>query len=116
MGRGRPPLELESWGRTQRLLRNGKPARQLDIWWAAGVTSMRQFYAWEVPMLDDELLGKPDQPGDEWTVRVTGMRELALRVDGVSRYWSGEIEMPVAVRSQRGTAPSRGWIPEELAP
>lgn len=26
MGRGRPPLELESWGRMQRLLRNGKPA------------------------------------------------------------------------------------------
>lgn len=94
--------------------RNGELGRQLDIWWEAG--PLGRGTSWEVPWLDDEVLGRPDEEGEEWTVRVRGLPELALRVDGPTRYWAGEVTVPVPVRRQAGAVGSRGWIPEEPVP
>ena len=94
------------------ILRNGRVARRLDIWWAAGTDGERQ-HAWEVPMLDDELLAAPAHPNDEWVVRAVGAPELALRVDGVSRYWAGAVSIPVNVRLEPRQAPPRGWITDD---
>ena len=50
-----------------------------------------------------------------WTVRARGLPELALRVEGVSKYWAGEAEAEVGVRSTGAPAPSRGWVPASLS-
>ena len=96
------------------VLRNGRLARMLDIWWAAGTTTRDRQNAWEVPWLDEELLGAPDRPDDEWVIHAYSVPELALRVKDVSRYWSGRITVPVRVgQGRRRTAPPRGWINEQ---
>ena len=94
--------------------RNGELGRQLDIWWEAGTLS--QGTAWEVPWLDDDVLGRPDVEGEQWMLRVRGLPELALRVDGTTRYWEGEVTVPVQVQRRPGPAPPRGWIPADPMP
>jgi len=93
--------------------RNGQPGRMLDIWWHGGAGRFNRQHAWEVPFLDDEVLGAPDEEGDRWTLRIRGLPQLALRVRGVSKYWAGEVEVPTFIRRQRGSAGSRGWIPAD---
>jgi len=95
--------------------RNGQLGRQLDVWWEAGPDTPTLRTTWEVPFLDDEVLGQPDREDDEWTVRVRGLPELALRVDGPTKYWSGEVTVTIPVQHQAGAAPPRGWIPDEGA-
>lgn len=99
------------------VMRNGQVGRYLDIWWVGGLDVADRQLAWEVPFLDDDLLVAPDQPDDEWTVRVHSMPELALRVAGteVSKYWVGDVIAPVSVRTVGGEAPSRGWVPQSLS-
>jgi len=95
------------------LLRNGRLARQLDTWWMAGPGTRRQVFPWEVPFGDDEILTPPHRPGeDDWQFRIRSMPELALRVEGAKRYWSGDVTIPAAVTTRRGAAPPRGWIPD----
>jgi hypothetical protein len=92
------------------LLRNGELGRALDIWWHAGVDPPPGQYAWHVPMWNDEVLSAPARETDEWMLRVRGLRELALRVDGAKRYWAGAVTVPVDVALRNGEAPSRGWL------
>jgi hypothetical protein len=92
------------------LLRNGELGRALDLWWHAGVDPPPGQYAWHVPMWNDQVLGAPAQDADEWTIRVCGLRELAQRVDGATRYWAGKVTVPVDVALMNGKAPSRGWL------
>ncbi|MDY7108594.1 MAG: hypothetical protein SYC29_08145, partial [Planctomycetota bacterium] len=88
------------------VLRDGELGRQLDIWWEAG--TFGRGTSWEVPWLDDEVLGRPMQEGEQWTLRVRGRPELALRVDGATRYWSGEVTVGVPVRRRGGAPPPPG--------
>jgi len=94
------------------VLRNGEAGRRLDIWWKGGRRASDRQYAWEVPTWNDALLGAPLQDGEQWTLRVRGDRNLALRVDGVTRYWAGDVTVPVTVTARSEPAPSRGWIQE----
>jgi hypothetical protein len=91
--------------------RNGELGRMLDIWWAAGSGPDDRQHAWEVPWLDDAVLGAPARRDDEWTIRAYSVPEFALRVRDVTRYWEGDVTVRVPVRGQGRTAPSRGWIP-----
>jgi hypothetical protein len=93
------------------VLRNGEPGRQLDIWWIAGEGGLARQYAWEVPWLSDEVLSPRSKRDERWELRVRGLPELAMRIEGVERYWAGEFTVPVRVVRQGGRAPSRGWIP-----
>ncbi|NNF42556.1 MAG: hypothetical protein HKN62_05830 [Phycisphaerales bacterium] len=92
------------------VMRNGKVGRHLDIWWRGGIGYFEREHAWEVPWWNDELLGAPDEPDDKWVLRVTSRPTLAFRVSGVTKYWEGEVEVPVRVRTRSGNAPPRGWI------
>lgn len=98
------------------VLRDGRLGRQLDVWWRGGDGNFDRQYAWEVPWLNDAVLGEPSKPNEVWTIRARGVPELALRVDGVTKYWSGQVEVQMPIRPQRSPAPSRGWIPEHTAP
>jgi hypothetical protein len=91
------------------VLRNGTIARQLDTWWLAGSGVDDRQYAWEVPFWDNEVLAAPDAEGDRWTVRVRGAPELAMRVRGAKRWWSGDLDIEVALERRGGEAPPRGW-------
>jgi hypothetical protein len=95
------------------VLRDGELGRQLDIWWHAGRGVADRQYAWEVPMLNEMVLAPPAREDEQWSLRVRGLPELAYRVEGVTRYWSGDVTIPVVVSSRRGSAPSRGWIPAD---
>ncbi|MCP3904626.1 MAG: hypothetical protein GY715_13450 [Planctomycetes bacterium] len=92
--------------------RNGRPGRHLDIWWRGGTGGVGERLAWEVPMHDDDVLLPPAVPEDEWSLHVRSVPELALRVDGVTRFWEGEVTIEVGVRSQATSAPPRGWLAE----
>jgi hypothetical protein len=92
--------------------RNGEPGRHLDIWWRGGLAGAGNPLSWEVPMHDDEVLLPPATPGDVWTIHVRSMPELALRVDGVTHFWEGEVVVEVGVATRQTPAPPRGWLPE----
>ncbi len=94
------------------VLRDGDLARQIDLWWRAGSRNVRRQTAWEVPMLDPEVLDRPDVEDEQWTMRVRSLPELALRVDGVKRYWQGEVTMPARLIPRQGDSGPRGWMPE----
>lgn len=95
------------------VFRDGVKGRELDTWWLGGQAGGQNGTAgaWEVPFVDDAVLLQPLAPGEVWTMRVTGVPELALRVEGARRYWSGSIEFAVPIGGA-GTreAPPRGWI------
>jgi hypothetical protein len=95
------------------LLRNGEVGRRLDIWWRGGALSGSERPAWEVPFWNDDILGAPLRPEDRWEVRIRSAPDLALRVEGATKYWSGEASFEVVVSAVRRTAPPRGWILEE---
>jgi len=97
------------------VFRNGKRGRQLDMWWLAGAGDGGWTSAWEVPWHDDEVLGAPASPDDVWTIRARGDLELALRVNGASKYWAGDVTVDVPIRFQNDQAPDRGWISWEEA-
>lgn len=108
------PLEDVAIGLRVELLRNGRLGRRLDLWWRGGRGGAIRGQSWEVPFHDDAVLLPPADPGDEWVLRVRGDRTLAARIEDASRWWAGEIEVPVRVRTQRGNAPPRGWVPVEI--
>jgi hypothetical protein len=91
------------------VFRDGVKGRELDTWWLGGTSGAPG--AWEVPFVDDDVLLAPFSPGEVWTMRVTGVPELALRVDQARRYWTGTVEFAVPIGGA-GTrdAPPRGWI------
>ncbi|UCD74422.1 MAG: hypothetical protein JSV91_11595 [Phycisphaerales bacterium] len=98
------------------VLRNGVLGRQLDLWWKGGAGNFDRQYDWEVPYLNDEVLLPRVTEDDVWTLRVRGLPELALRLDNVSKYWSGQVEVVVPTTSEPQPAPPRGWIPEDTIP
>jgi hypothetical protein len=111
-----PEFDATAIGARLDVIRNGKVARQLEIWWFAGAQAIARQNAWEVPMLDDNLLVAPLSDDDVWQIRVRSAPELALRIEGAEKYWEGDLTIDVPVILPRfnpnGSAPSRGWIPE----
>lgn len=91
------------------LRRNGVLGRTLLLWWMAGEITTGP-NVWEVPFVDDAVLGPPAAESDVWTLVVKGREDLAMRVGGGRRWWSGQFERPIVVQTNRGAAPSRGWV------
>lgn len=102
-------LEDTAIGARIEVRRNGKLGRRLDMWWLAG-GAPDGTSAWEVPWHDDEVLGAPLRDDEVWTIRARGDLELALRVQGATKYWAGEVDVEVPARFQGAHAPYRGWV------
>ena len=123
--------------------------RRSRIWWPGGPGSGRTLARWEILFEDSQPLAglTVDSPG--WSVRIRGSREIAVRAltattinttagasstaKGVAdrpeytrdytRYWSGDVTVPLSVRINEGASPRRRWfvpraddLPTELGP
>lgn len=92
------------------LLEDGVVRRRLRIWWA-GPRGLR----FEPPEEDLEALERANTDDGRWTLRVRGVRELALRPalelpgSGRRSWWSGEVTMPMPMSEPGRVAPPRAW-------
>lgn len=91
------------------LRRNGLLVRQSLIWWHGGVMDA----GWETIFEDRETLRMANDEDGEWTLRVTGRRDVALRaLTGAPRaraYWSGSFERPIEIVLRPGWIAPREW-------
>ena len=101
-------------------LRGDQVARTLCIWWRARAEDPR--VGWAVQFENPELLamlpsrkelrelradGQREEPA--WSMRITGDRQIALRAGGGSRYWSGQVTVPLEVHDRDEPAPPLAW-------
>ncbi len=109
---GPEPIDFEgvAIGIEVEVRRNGRLGRTLELWWLGGVPQTTP-PAWDVPFVDDSVLAPPTTPEDVWELVIRGREDLALRVPGARRWWSGQFTRPLTVRRRAGGAPSRGWVP-----
>ena len=96
--------------------------RRTWMWWAAGPRGGPA--EWRISWEDSEgLAAATDHDPEEgrWTLRIRGDRELAMRAietvraeggapENFTRWWSGEIEVPLRVRRIPGSFPPRRWF------
>lgn len=114
-------------------LEAGVPRRVLNLWWNADPADPGPI-AWHIAHEDPEALDRLRSGDPNWTLRVTGapelaVRALALRRDGNDarsertsppKFWAGSFESSLSVVDRPGPAPARAWTPDgpprELAP
>lgn len=94
------------------LLREGVPARRSFIWWHGSVGNA----AWETVFEDQALLENASRDEANWTLRISGRKEIALRAlianpPAADSWWSGTFEIPVETRETPGSIPPREWEP-----
>jgi hypothetical protein len=96
------------------LVREEEVARRLAVWWRAGprVPRHERSMGWEVQHEDETLLPLVAADGTWWW-RVTGDPALALRAGGGTKYWAGQVMVPLALDQEPGLAPPRHWQVEE---
>ncbi|MHC4107684.1 MAG: hypothetical protein ACYSTY_06325, partial [Planctomycetota bacterium] len=107
-------FEDTAFGLRVEVLRGDELAWGLDIWWRAAV--LKDPGAGRAAhTLNPELLallpswrelrrlradGQREEPA--WSMRITGDPEIALRAGGASRYWSGQLTIPLYFHDHEG--------------
>lgn len=113
-------------------LESGVPRRVLNIWWNADPSEPGPT-AWQIVHEDSEALDRLRSGDPNWTLRVTGSPELALRAlalralalrdrggGGASadkrtsppKFWAGSFVNPLNVVDRPEPAPPRAWTPD----
>ncbi|MCE9620521.1 MAG: hypothetical protein K8R92_11535 [Planctomycetes bacterium] len=106
-------LEEVAFGLVVEALEDGVPRRELHVWWRGGRGGSRS--GWKVTLEDQEALDRASA-NSHWTLRIRGDEKLARRAAGlyagppVTKWWSGTIEMPMAVNDQSGERSGRVWM------
>ena len=106
-------LEDTAVGVRVEVLRGEDVARRLDIWWLAGPSTSRTSVGWEVFSEDLRLLKEMDDDDPAWSMRITGDRNLALRAGDATKYWSGQVTIPLRISERDEPAPPLPWWTEE---
>lgn len=96
------------------VLYNGEPLRTSRVWWMAA--SGREQLGVELPEFHNPALDTASIDEGEWSVRITGDPEIALRVSGARAYWDGIVEAPLTVIEAPGESPGFDWFVETIAP
>lgn len=114
------------------VLEEGVPRRSSELWWMGGPpnealaerrssASRSSAYAWEITLEDGPALDRAQSGDPRWTLRITGVPEIALRAAAFRavatdsetatplKCWGGSIEVPLRVITRSGTAPLRTW-------
>lgn len=103
------------------LVFQGEVARRLHLWWIAGAAPAlggnnnmeKRGYGFEVDYENVELLRQLQPEDDRWTLRVQSDRALAMRAGAAKKFWEGEFEQTIRVRTRRDDAPPRPWQVEQ---
>jgi hypothetical protein len=100
-------------GMSVELLHHDGLARQLNVWWLGGGISGGRRYGYEIAYESPDLaaMTQLDDP-KAWTLRVRGQRDLALRVGAGTKFWDGELTIPVQLTRMAGPTPQRAWWTE----
>jgi hypothetical protein len=98
-------------GATIELVRGEAVARRLAVWWLAGEGLDRENRAagWEVQHEDPALLPLVNEVDGQWRLRIRGDPVIALRAGGGTRYWAGDLTLPLRLEAEPGQAPPRQW-------
>jgi hypothetical protein len=107
-----PAFEGVAVGASVRILHDGKVVRSMNLWWLGGpqnVSPDEWSLGWEVPWEDVKTLTTAPGDDDLWSVQVVGLQDVALRVIGAKKYWSGEVTVPTTVMEREGEAPPVPW-------
>jgi hypothetical protein len=83
------------------------------VWWLGGGISGERRYGYEIAFENPDLaaMTQIDDP-KAWTLRVRGQRDLALRVGAGTKFWDGELTIPVQLTRMAGPTPQRAWWTE----
>jgi hypothetical protein len=94
---------------------DGAIARTLRMWWLGGrfVDDSGRNFGWELPIENLELIKQVNETDGRWFLRVRGDEALALRAGGGTRWWSGEVRLPLGVNDRPNEAPPPSWWAEQ---
>jgi len=104
------PLGDVAIGFQAEILEDGVVRRQLRAWWS-GNRGLR----FEPPIEDPEALARANTQDGRWTLRVRGVRELAIRSAlmsngaGLRTWWDGDVTIPLRIEEIDVESPPRGW-------
>ncbi len=101
------------------LLRNGETVGTSEVWYRISKRTRRDgSVSWRArPMgvridatLDEHLVALEPEVIEEgeWTLRLIGSPEVALRDFEATHYWAGDVELPIKVTARRPWAPAGG--------
>jgi hypothetical protein len=101
------------------LLQGASVRRHSRIWWPAG--GGLSLSRWEIISEDAGPLAALTSDAEGWSVRVRGDRDVAVRAlaalrtpaaasQTYTRYWDGEVTVPLRVRVNESAAPRRRWF------
>jgi hypothetical protein len=102
-------LEDTAIGASAEILRDGTPARRLDLWWQARPKGGNRGVGWLVAYEDVPVLMEADEADGRWQMRVRGDPAIALRAGSASSYWAGEFTVPLIVNEVERVAPTKDW-------
>lgn len=97
---------------------NGVPRRTLHVWWRGDQANRAGF---EIVHEDPDRLAEASE-SSAWTLRVRGDEGLARRAanlepgSNATRYWAGEVVMPLRVERVGNGRFNRRWHAVEVAP
>lgn len=103
------PLRGVALGVEAEILEDGVVRRRLRAWWTG-----RGGLRFEPPEEDLDALARANDADGRWTMRVRGVRDLALRsalatrASGRRGWWAGEVIIPLNVE-EATTSPPRTW-------
>ena len=100
------------------ILEDGVVRRTSRMWWMAGGDPTQP--QWLPTAEDSEAMARlfeqgPESSGPRWTLRVTGDEGLAHHAaidrgpNGATRWYSGQLEVPLAVERMNSPSPARRW-------
>lgn len=104
-------------GMTVELLHNDVLARQLNVWRLGGVLNADRHYGFEVAFENPNLAAmteSADQTG--WNLRIRGDLDLALRVGAGTKFWNGDLNVPVELTRVNTPVPNRAWWTDDAPP
>lgn len=93
------------------ILEDGVPRRRLRLWWPG-----RGPVRFEPPVEDPVALERAKDDDPRWSIRVRGMRDLARRAALMDRqaaptkWWDGEVTIPLRVTDDAGESFPRAWV------
>lgn len=92
--------------------------RHSRIWWPSG--SGPQMSRWEILSEDPDPIPGLASGGEGWTARIRGTRDVAMRAlaaarpsatsSPFTRYWEGEVTLPLEIQVNDSTSPRRRWF------